>query len=86
MLLDTAPATAQEIRCHDVDIVRCSGEGRMVQEERTERTQSRLRGEGDAIGKAVQVAEGLAVLGRQSPVSLRLQEQGGEWLEMRLEK
>lgn len=58
----------------------------MVQEERTERTQSRSRGEGDTIGKAVEAVEGLAVLGRQRPVSLRLQEEGGEWLEMRLEK
>lgn len=42
-----------------VDRVRCYGKDGMVQEGRTERTQSRSRWEGDAV----QIARGLAVLG-----------------------
>lgn len=55
----------------------------MVRDERTERTQLRLRGEGDTISKT---AKSLTVSVKQRPASWRLHGQGGGWPEMRLEK
>lgn len=55
----------------------------MVQDERTERTQLRLRRTGDVISKT---AKSLAVSGKQRLVSWRLHGQGGGQLEMRSEK
>lgn len=45
-----------------------------------------IRGDSDNVGKSVHTVKSLAFLGKQRPVTLRLHEQGGEWLEMRLEK
>lgn len=54
-----------------------------MQDERTERTQLRLRRMGDVISKT---AKSLAVSGKQRLVSWRLHGQGGGQLEMRSEK